>query len=73
MPFAFLSPLSPEILKSPLHVSMCPNITAVTNLTSSNGGAVNGYALKAAKDSIGGICSFVGALLAGLFADKVGI
>ena len=73
LPYAFLSPLSPEILKSPLRVNMCPNITAVTNISTSDGGGDNGYALKAAKDSVGGVCSFVGALLAGFVADKVRI
>ena len=71
LPYAFLSPLSPEILKCPLRVNMCPNITAVTNISTSDGGGDNGYALKAAKDSVGGVCSFVGALLAGFVADKV--
>lgn len=52
-----------------LHVDMCPNITAVTNssLSPSN----SGYVLKAAKDSVNGMLSFVGALLVGSVADKV--
>ncbi len=66
---AFLSPLSPEMLKTHLHVDMCPNITAVTNasLSPSN----SGYAMKAAKDSGNGVFSFLGALAAGFVADKV--
>ena len=66
---AFLSPLSPEMLKTHLHVDMCPNITAVTNasLSPSN----SGYAMKAAKDSGNGMFSFLGALAAGCVADKV--
>jgi hypothetical protein len=75
LPYAFLSSLTPEVLKTPLHVNMCPNITAAhaisINVTSHDGGPDTGYALKAAKDSVGGICSFVGAIVAGMCADKV--
>lgn len=66
---AFISTLSPEMIKTHLHVSMCPNITAVTNLTLSPSNT--GYALKGAKDSLNGLASFVGALAAGSVADKV--
>ena len=75
LPFAFLSSLSPEVLKTPLHVDMCPNITAAqavfVNASGHDDGRDAGYALKAAKDSVGGICSFVGAIVAGMCADKV--
>jgi hypothetical protein len=51
--YAFISPMMPMILKTNVHVDMCPNITAVTNssLSPSN----SGYALKAVKDSLNGV------------------
>ena len=54
--YAFISPMMPMILKTHVHVDMCPNITAVTNssLSPSN----SGYVLKAAKDSLNGVLRY---------------
>lgn len=65
----FLGPMIPEIIKTPLHESMCPNITAATN--SSLSSANTGYRLKAEKDSLNGVLSFVGAVVFGSVADKM--
>ena len=65
----FLSSMSPAIIKTDFHLDMCPNITAVTN--SSLGTSNDGYKLKASKDSLNGVWSFIGAVFFGQVADSM--
>mmetsp|Transcript_4700 Transcript_4700/g.11306 ORF Transcript_4700/g.11306 Transcript_4700/m.11306 type:complete len:511 (+) Transcript_4700:138-1670(+) len=65
-----LAPISPDIVRAPFHVSMCPNITAAIDHSLTPGGS--GYVVTAAQDSGRGLFKLAGAFVAGWACDKIG-
>ncbi|EKX34000.1 hypothetical protein GUITHDRAFT_119800 [Guillardia theta CCMP2712] len=66
---AYIAPVQPYLVRSSFHQPVCPDLVISSNMSVSNS---SGYSVEASQDSLKGIFSFVGSLMAGQLSDVHG-